>query len=263
MPLAMSSQSAKSAGRTRPGSDGRSSSDYVHRRRLANRRLRARLRSTTRARNCLLDTLGCGLEALDYPACTKLLGPDRAGHRSPQRRARAGDPLPAGSGAGRLQHRRHDPLARFQRHLARGRVGPPLRQSRRHPRRRRLALPHARSPTGKPPLTMRDVLDRHDQGARNPGLHRAGEFLQPGRARSRRAGQGRLHRRGRQLLGLTREQIINALSLRLGRRPEPAHLPPRAQHRLAQKLGRRRRHQPRRAPGADRARPAKWVTRRR
>ena len=27
------------------------------------------------ARNCLIDTLGCGLEALAYPACTKLLGP--------------------------------------------------------------------------------------------------------------------------------------------------------------------------------------------
>ncbi|NHH84162.1 2-methylcitrate dehydratase [Burkholderia gladioli] len=27
------------------------------------------------ARHCLLDTLGCGLEALSYPACTKLLGP--------------------------------------------------------------------------------------------------------------------------------------------------------------------------------------------
>jgi 2-methylcitrate dehydratase len=27
------------------------------------------------ARYCLLDTLGCGLQALDYPACTKLLGP--------------------------------------------------------------------------------------------------------------------------------------------------------------------------------------------
>jgi len=27
------------------------------------------------ARSCLIDTLGCGLEALDYPACTKLLGP--------------------------------------------------------------------------------------------------------------------------------------------------------------------------------------------
>jgi 2-methylcitrate dehydratase len=27
------------------------------------------------ARYCLLDTLGCGLEALEYPACTRLLGP--------------------------------------------------------------------------------------------------------------------------------------------------------------------------------------------
>src|SRR6202789_3900593 len=27
------------------------------------------------ARNCLIDTLGCSLEALSYPACTKLMGP--------------------------------------------------------------------------------------------------------------------------------------------------------------------------------------------
>ncbi len=27
------------------------------------------------ARYCLIDTLGCGLQALDFPACTKLLGP--------------------------------------------------------------------------------------------------------------------------------------------------------------------------------------------
>jgi 2-methylcitrate dehydratase len=27
------------------------------------------------ARNCLIDTLGCGLEALTYPACNKLMGP--------------------------------------------------------------------------------------------------------------------------------------------------------------------------------------------
>src|SRR6201991_4264777 len=27
------------------------------------------------ARFCLMDTLGCGLEALTFPACTKLLGP--------------------------------------------------------------------------------------------------------------------------------------------------------------------------------------------
>ncbi len=30
---------------------------------------------TRTARYCLIDTLGCGLEALEYPACTKLLGP--------------------------------------------------------------------------------------------------------------------------------------------------------------------------------------------
>jgi 2-methylcitrate dehydratase len=29
----------------------------------------------TTARNCLIDTIGCGLEALEYPACTKHLGP--------------------------------------------------------------------------------------------------------------------------------------------------------------------------------------------
>jgi 2-methylcitrate dehydratase len=27
------------------------------------------------AHYCLLDTIGCGLEALTYPSCTKLLGP--------------------------------------------------------------------------------------------------------------------------------------------------------------------------------------------
>ena len=31
------------------------------------------------ARACLIDTIGCGLEALGYPACTKLLGPIVAG----------------------------------------------------------------------------------------------------------------------------------------------------------------------------------------
>ena len=35
------------------------------------------------ARNCLIDTLGCGLEALGYPACTKLLGPIMPGTTVP------------------------------------------------------------------------------------------------------------------------------------------------------------------------------------
>src|SRR5438477_1904448 len=37
-------------------------------------RVRSHLAYDT-ARNCLIDTLGCGLEALSYPACTKLMGP--------------------------------------------------------------------------------------------------------------------------------------------------------------------------------------------
>src|SRR5262244_1871006 len=43
--------------------------DYV-----ARRRITSKLAFET-ARYCLIDTLGCGLEALSYPACTKLLGP--------------------------------------------------------------------------------------------------------------------------------------------------------------------------------------------
>src|SRR3954469_20222229 len=35
------------------------------------------------ARYCLLDTLGCGLLALNYPACVKLLGPVVPGTRVP------------------------------------------------------------------------------------------------------------------------------------------------------------------------------------
>ena len=35
------------------------------------------------ARYCLMDTLGCGFEALEYPACTKLLGPIVAGTTVP------------------------------------------------------------------------------------------------------------------------------------------------------------------------------------
>jgi 2-methylcitrate dehydratase len=36
------------------------------------------------AHYCLVDTLGCGLEALEYPACTKLLGPIVPGTTVPQ-----------------------------------------------------------------------------------------------------------------------------------------------------------------------------------
>src|SRR3984893_2771041 len=40
------------------------------------------------ARLCLMDTIGCGLLALNYPACTKLLGPVVAGATMPGTGAR-------------------------------------------------------------------------------------------------------------------------------------------------------------------------------
>ena len=43
--------------------------DYAQKKRIASRE------AYDTARYCLMDTLGCGFEALEYPACTKLLGP--------------------------------------------------------------------------------------------------------------------------------------------------------------------------------------------
>jgi 2-methylcitrate dehydratase len=43
--------------------------DYVHKHKIASKE------AYETARYCLMDTLGCGFEALSFPACTKLLGP--------------------------------------------------------------------------------------------------------------------------------------------------------------------------------------------
>jgi len=43
--------------------------DYVHKQKITSRE------AFETARYCLMDTLGCGFEALQFPACTKLLGP--------------------------------------------------------------------------------------------------------------------------------------------------------------------------------------------
>ena len=146
-------------------------------------------------------------------------GTDRPGHHRSARREGAGHPVSARPGPGRLQHRHDDPLARLQRHLARRRMGSSLGQSGRHPGHGRLAVAQ-RVAQGKQPLTMRDVLTGDDQGARDPGLPRAGKLVQPRRARPRGAGEGGVHGRGRRsLLGLTRDEIINARVARLGGRP--------------------------------------------
>ncbi len=76
------------------------------------------------ARNCLMDTLGCGLLALRFPECTKHLGPlvegtvVPHGARVPGTQLRL-DPVKAAWDIG-CDH----PLAGLQRHLAGRRVGP-------------------------------------------------------------------------------------------------------------------------------------------
>ena len=59
----------------RPGPDGVlvDIADYVTKYRVRSRE------AFDTARYCLIDTLGCGFEALSYPACTRLLGPIVAG----------------------------------------------------------------------------------------------------------------------------------------------------------------------------------------
>ncbi len=82
---------------------------------------------------------GLRLRGARVPGLHQAARADRPGHGGAERRQGAGHAVPARPGAGGVQHRRHDPLARLQRHLARRRMGPSLRQPRRHPRRRRLA----------------------------------------------------------------------------------------------------------------------------
>ena len=174
-------------------------------------------------------------------------GRDHAG-----RLARAGHQLRAGPGHGRVQHRRHGALAGLQRHLAGRRMGPSLRQSRRHPLRGRLSIA-PRHPAGGKAADPARRAHRHDQGARDPGRAGAGKQLQPRGPGSRAAGARGLDRGGHRHAGrLARADRQRAVEC-LDRRRRAAHLSPCAQHRLAQELGRGRRHQPRRAPRAVRA----------
>ena len=203
------------------------------------------------ARYCLMDTLGCGFEALEYPACNLLLGPidpetvSRAAPRCP-------GPVPARPGAGGLEPGRDDPLAGFQRHLARGRVGSPLRQPWRHPGHRGLAVaqPDAVKDERRP--------DRDDQGARDPGRDRAGEQLQPRRPRSRGAGEGGLDAVVAHMLGCTYDQVVNAVSQAwvdgqslapIAMRPIPARA----------RAGRRATRLRARCASRSSARPARWA----
>lgn len=65
----MSAHHGESAVRPEPDQVLVDIADYVH-----NYNITSDLAFET-ARLCLIDTIGCGLEALRFPECTKLLGP--------------------------------------------------------------------------------------------------------------------------------------------------------------------------------------------
>ena len=84
--------------------------------------------------------------------------PGRARRAHARRCARARYRLRARSGAGGVQHRRHDPLAGLQRYLAGGRVGASFGQPRRHSGGGRLPVARSVSAGGREPITVSAVL---------------------------------------------------------------------------------------------------------
>ena len=164
------------------------------------------------ARNCLIDTLGCGLEALEYPACTKLLGPVVPGTMVPNGAKVPGtqfqlDPIQAAFNIGTMIR-----WLDFKDTWLAAELG--------HPSDNLggiLAtadwLSRNAVATGKPPLTMRDVLTAmikaHEiQGciALENSFNRVGlDHVVLVKVASTAVVA--------QMLGLSREEIINAVSL--------------------------------------------------
>ena len=100
------------------------------------------------ARLCLIDSIGCALLAMNYPACTKLLGPYVDGTRTPGGARVPGTSWELDPVKGRVRHRRSHSLARLQRHLAGGGMGASLRQLWRYSCRRAVCEPFGGHETG-------------------------------------------------------------------------------------------------------------------
>ena len=183
------------------------------------------------------------------PRVHQAAGPDRAGDGRAQWREGPGDAVPARPGPGCLQYRRHDPVARLQRYLAGGRMGPSVRQPRGHPRHGRLAVAHGCGRRQAAPGPARRA-HRDDQGPRDPGRDGIGEQLQSRRPRPCGAGQAGQHRGGHADAGWRAGRDHQRSLAGLGRWAVLAHLPACPQYRLTQVLGCRGCHQPRGAPGA-------------
>ena len=203
------------------------------------------------ARNCLIDTLGCGLEALEYPACTKLMGPIVPGTVVPNGAKVPGtqfqlDPIQAAFNIGamiRWLDFNDTWLAAEWGHPS-DNLGGILATAD--------WLSRNAVAAGKPPLVMKDVLTAmikaHEiQGciALENSFNKVGlDHVVLVKVASTAVVA--------QMMGLTRDEILNAVSLAWVDGQSLAHLSPFAQHRQPQELGRRRRDQPRGASRADR-----------
>ena len=164
------------------------------------------------ARYCLVDTLGCGLEALEYPACTKLLGPIVPGTVVPNGARVPGtsfqlDPVQAAFNIGamiRWLDFNDTWLAAEWGHPS-DNLGGILATAD--------WLSRSRQAEGRPPLTMRDVLTAMIKAHEIQGcIALENSFNKVGLDHVvlvKVASTAVVC----QLLGLTREQTINALSL--------------------------------------------------
>ncbi len=190
------------------------------------------------AHYCLLDTLGCGLEALEYPACAKLLGPIVPGTMVPHGARVPGtqfqlDPVQAAFNIGAMIRWLdfNDTFLAAEWGHPSDNLGGILATAD--------WLSRQAVAAGGKPILMKEVLGAmiraHEiQGviALENSFNRVGlDHVVLVKVAST-AVVGRL-------LGLSREEIDQCAVARLGGRAEPAHLPAYAQHRVAQELGRR------------------------
>jgi len=128
------------------------------------------------ARYCLMDTLGCGILALNYPACTKLLGPVVPGATMPGGARVPGtpyelDPVRAAFNIGAMIR-----WLDYNDTWQAAEWGPPLGHSGRHSGRGRLPESTGR---GSRQTTAHNpgCPDRNGQSPRSTGRHRPGKQL--------------------------------------------------------------------------------------
>ena len=198
------------------------------------------------ARLCLIDSIGCALLAMNYPACTKLLGPYVDGTRTPGGARVPGtiwelDPVKAAFDIGaaiRWLDFNDTWLAAEWGHPSDNFGGI-------------LAAAQFVSRSGDTkPVTVRDVLAAATKAYEIQGVLALDNAFNRVGNRSRAAGQSRF-RCGRHGDAWRQQRTDIQRGFERLARSDAAHVPPRAQHRLAQVLGRRRRNEPGSAIGDD------------